>query len=75
MNTNNTIPGHELYMKVRGSFIMQNNNLSQWCRANGVKPQHARACLIGSWNGPKGKKLRNQLIEAAGLDKPSDVAA
>ena len=75
MNPNHTDPSRELYMQVRGAFIMKGTNLSEWCRLNNLKPQHARDCLIGTWNGPKGKKVRRQLVEAAGLDKPSDVAA
>lgn len=57
----------ELYHQVRGGFATQGTSLSKWCSLNGTKIQNARACLVGTWNGPKGKQLRAELVIASGI--------
>lgn len=70
MNLNDFPPGKELYLKVRGGFVMNGSTLTQWCRSNNIQPQNARSCLAGAWDGPKGRELRKKLIIAAGLAHP-----
>ncbi len=60
-------PGVDLYVQVRQGFVGQNSSLNRWCREKNVTRQHAEAALKGMWNGPKGQKLRTQLIEASGI--------
>lgn len=59
--------GPELVTQVRAGFVLKGTTLGRWCREQGLMPQHARLCLLGGWNGPKGKKLRARLLAEAGL--------
>ena len=68
-------PGPDLNRAVLAGFILQGSTLGQWCRANRVKHSNARACLFGSWNGPKARELRQEIVAAAGLKKHSANAA
>lgn len=75
MNAKEFTPCIQLYNHVRAGFVMQGSALATWCHDRGVRPQHARDCLIGTWNGPKGKALREEIIKASGiLDTPSSAA-
>lgn len=67
MNSNDVMPGPELYQKVRGGFIARGTTLAAWCRENGHNPTNARSALVGAWNGPKGRKLRRRLAEDSGV--------
>jgi len=67
MNINNYEPGKDLYQKVRGGFISQGLTLTGWCRDNNMHPSNARSSLIGSWDGKKGRELREKLIIASGM--------
>ncbi|EDI5553110.1 hypothetical protein CEH80_14705 [Salmonella enterica subsp. enterica serovar Poona] len=67
MNKNLT-PSPELLARVRIGFVVNGTSLHKWCQENGVKYANARQALIGAWNGPMGKKLRNELITKAGLE-------
>ena len=63
-------PSRGLYNKVRGGFIAQGSSLSRWCAHIGINVQNAQACLIGTWNGPRAKELRSELVNAAGIMQP-----
>lgn len=63
-------PSRALYNKVRGGFIAQGISLSKWCNSNNLNVQNAHSCLIGTWNGPKAKELRAELVIASGISKP-----
>tara|TARA_R110002033_G_scaffold17587_1_gene47666 strand:- start:12297 stop:12530 length:234 start_codon:yes stop_codon:yes gene_type:complete len=67
MNVNLSSPSRELYNQVRAGFIFQGSSLSAWCRSNDIKQPNAMHCLMGTWNGPKGQALREQLIQASGI--------
>lgn len=67
MNKNLT-PSPELLTRVRIGFVANGTSLHKWCQENGVKYANARQALIGAWDGPMGKKLRNELITEAGLE-------
>lgn len=67
MKLNEPKAGPDLYILVRQGFVGQNSSLNRWCKENGINRRNAEAALKGMWNGPKGRKLRNQLISAAGL--------
>lgn len=67
MNSNELKAGPELYQKVRGGLIARGTTLSAWCREYGYNPTNARSALVGGWNGPKGKALRQRLAEEAGI--------
>lgn len=58
-------PSLDLYNEVRAGFVKQGLSLNAWCRRHGIRHHHAKACLIGVWNGPKAQALRQQLIELA----------
>ena len=74
MKQNNLSPSKELYLKVRAGFIARGTSLHKWCDEQGIKPSNARIALIGGWDGPKGKALRNQLIKESGISAPSRAA-
>lgn len=67
MKINDLLPGVALYVKVRQGFVGQNTSLNRFCTENDITRQHAEASLKGMWNGPKGKDMRNRLIEASGI--------
>jgi len=64
-------PGIALFNAVRAAFIARGASFSGWCAENGVTRQGAVAALTGAWNGPKGRALRQRLIEASGLKSPA----
>jgi hypothetical protein len=74
MNINNFAPGPDLYRHVRAGFITQGSTLTEWCRKKGTSPTNARSALVGAWNGPKGRALRAELIEASGIAHPSEIS-
>lgn len=74
MNVNQVSPGRDLYNRVRAGFVSQGSSLSAWCRSQGICRANAVHCLVGSWNGPKGQALREQMIVEAGICKPSKAA-
>ncbi|MDO6525787.1 hypothetical protein Q4519_08825 [Motilimonas sp. 1_MG-2023] len=69
MNVNTLQPSRELYNQVRAAFILKGSSLSSWCGSNDIKQQNAMSCLVGTWNGPKGKALREKLIMASGISE------
>lgn len=58
-------PGRELMNQVRTGFILQNTTLTAWCRNNNVHISKARQTLYGTWDGPKARELRSQIVKAA----------
>ena len=66
-------PSLGLYLKVRLGFILQNTSLKAWCRRSGVHSSNARDALIGSWNGPGGKRLRERIVKAAQIEGIPDA--
>lgn len=75
MNSNDLKAGPELYQKVRGGLIARGTTLSAWCREYGYNPTNARSALVGGWNGPKGRALRQRLAKEAGVLSQSDTAS
>jgi hypothetical protein len=67
MNINAISLGPDLYNEVRANFIRKGSSLGEWCRLNEINQTNAKACLTGTWNGPKGRDLRQRLIEASGV--------
>lgn len=65
----NALPTHgqDLVRAVRSGFVLRGTSLGKWCRENRINPQNARVALLGGWNGPKGRALRERIIRAAGL--------
>lgn len=70
MNINNFPPSKALYLQIRAGLIIQGMSLHGWCRDRDINPTNARAALVGAWDGPKGKALRADLIDAAGITEP-----
>ena len=60
-------PSLELHRRVRAAFILKGTSLKGWCRENNVHVQNVKNALIGSWNGPAGKKMRARVVKASGL--------
>ena len=64
----NLLPGPQLHLRVRTGFLLQGTSLTEWCRSNGTHISNARGALLGTWNGPKGKAMRNKIIKAARIE-------
>jgi len=75
MKTTQLLPGQELYNRVRAGFILQNKSLGEWCRLNKLSQTNAKACLHGTWDGPKGIELRERLIKESNIEHLSLNAA
>jgi len=75
MNTNQLLPGQELYNRVRACFILQNTTLGEWCRTNQLSATNAKSCLYGTWDGPKGRELRERIIKESNIEHLSLNAA
>jgi hypothetical protein len=71
ITTRPTEPGQELYNQVRAGFVLRNTTFNRWCVQNQVTRQNAVQALLGGWNGPKARKLRDRLLSAAGLNEES----
>ncbi len=67
MNINSIEPGNKLYLSVRSGFVAKGSTLTAWCRKNNVHPSNARSSLAGTWDGKKGRELREKLIVASGM--------
>lgn len=52
---------------VRGAFLLKGTTLTQWCRANNVKPAWAYQALTGRRAGSAAVKLARRIKRAAGL--------
>lgn len=59
--------GPELVRKVRAAFVMSGTTLGRWCREHKLSDQNVRLALLGGWNGPKGRAMRDRVIGASGL--------
>lgn len=60
-------PSRELLNQVKAHFVAQGTTLSAWCRDHGHYPSNVRQALQGTWDGPVGRALREQLCVEAGL--------
>lgn len=65
--SDDVVPGLDLYHQVRGAFVAQGTSLNRWCQEQRIRRENARDSLTGSWNGPKGKALRERLVAESGL--------
>ena len=61
-------PGLILHDSIMGALRSTGRSMEDWCRDNGVNRSLARQATFGQSNGPAGKALLDQLIEAAGPD-------
>lgn len=58
-------PGEELLAHVKAGFVSQGTTLTRWCMESGLKRQNVRLCLLGGWNGPKARALRERVVSAS----------
>lgn len=68
-------PGQDLVVAVRVGFIQQGTTLTSWCNTHGIRIGNARAALIGLWDGPKGKAMRDRIVRASKTTDYTAVAA
>lgn len=62
-----SIVDHSLYLRVRLGFLQQETTLSRWCRENELTRQYVEKCLKFQRNGIAAHRLRNRVVEAAGV--------
>lgn len=60
-----TSPGQALLREVKAGFILQGTSVTRWAKDNGMHPSNVRNVLLGTWDGPKGRELRNRVIKAS----------
>lgn len=75
MNTTDFPPGLDLYNRVKAEFVARGTTLSAYCRSRGIHAGNARLALMGAWNGPKGRQVREELIEASGITRSPRIRA
>lgn len=68
MKVNKINPGKDLYTRVKSGFVLRETSFTKWCQENQVSRTAAIACLMGTWDGPKGRILRARLVSEAGLE-------
>lgn len=73
--SNSITPSAKLYDHVRAGFIAQGTTLTAFCRERNVAPANARCALVGSWNGPRAKRLRQELVDGSGINFPQKLLA
>lgn len=61
-------PSLDLNRQVLAGFVRQGMTLAAYCKANGIRRQHAHACLTGAWIGPRADRLRQQLCDGAEVE-------
>lgn len=59
------IPGQQLLRDIRAGFVRQGKTFSAWCSEQGINVANARQAVIGSWNGPKARRLRARITRAS----------
>lgn len=64
-------PSRELLYKIKAHFVGQGKTLAGWCRDNKIDQSHARAAVLGTWDGPKGRAVRAALAKEAGITPPN----
>lgn len=67
INESNISPSRDLYAEIRASFTRNHDSFTAWCKREGLNVSNVREAIYGSWNGPKGKAIRKEAIEASGL--------
>lgn len=68
-------PGPDLYLRVRIGFISQGTTLAAWCKERSIYPTNAKSAIVGVWDGPKARELRDQIVQAAQLARRKKTAA
>ena len=61
-------PGAMFLAAWRGCMMVQGMTLADWARQNDISQQVLRQIATGTINGPKGKAVREKMIEAAGRE-------
>lgn len=61
-------PGAVLHEVIVGAFRSSGTSFEAWCAENSVHPSTARNATYGQSGGDKGRKLREEIITAAGRD-------
>jgi len=60
-------PSRQLLNQIKAHFVLHGETMAAWCRVRGIRQCHAREAVLGSWNGPAGRALRESLCREAGL--------
>lgn len=67
INDSNYPPSKQLHADIKAAFVRKESSFTSWCKANGFGTSNVRMAIFGSWNGPKAKAIRKQIIEESGL--------
>lgn len=59
-------PGPIFYAVFLGMLRVQGTNLKDWSAARGIDPANAKGAAHGSWNGPKARALRQDMVDTVG---------
>lgn len=69
IDDSNYPPSKTLYDQIKGSFVSNGQTFTAWCKQEQLNISNTRSAILGSWNGPKGQKVRKLAIKASGLAK------
>ena len=56
-------PDAQLNRKVKAAFILIGETLGGWCRERGYHQQNVRTALMGGWDGPRAREIRQELAD------------
>lgn len=56
-------PDAQLNRKVRAAFVLIGETLGAWCRARGYHQQNVRTALMGAWDGPRAREIRQEVAD------------
>jgi hypothetical protein len=49
-------------LAVRAAFVSLGGSLGAWCRARGYHQQNVRMALVGQWEGPRARAVRDEVL-------------
>lgn len=68
-SNSNHAPSKKLWSKIKAAFVLNDSTVTTWCKGEQKNVTNVRGAVIGSYDGPKAKAIRKEVIEASGLNK------
>lgn len=52
-----------MLMRVRGGLVALGTSLTAWSRERGYHHQNVRRALQGTWEGPRAREVREEILD------------